>query len=369
MNPFKIGRAYSAESFVDRMEEYSALLEGLRSGNNVVVIAPRRFGKTWFLQKFAVESGFSCLYVDMFGVYSVKGFVSALVRQIFEILRRKDLTAFVLSWFRSLPLKVEFNLNVGVASFSFSKDVDDEALLNWLYELLNKVQRELDERLVVILDEFQAYKNIHKNLAESLRSYIQSAENVGFVFSGSFKHMLEQMFFESSGVLYHSCLRVDLNSLLPENDCVEYLVRQFVGTGKVISPDLAKEVYTKTKGHPYYLQLFGYELWSRTDGKVKFEDVEDAFNDIVEKESYNYDILVETLGYKYVKNALKLVAEQTGYLFSVDTLEGYDIPNSSALSKVLRKLSEYGIVEKLGRGKYEIVDPIFEQYARKRFSN
>ncbi|QIV78567.1 ATP-binding protein [Fervidobacterium pennivorans subsp. keratinolyticus] len=367
MNPFKIGRAYSPESFVDRVDEYCDLLEGVKSGNNVVVIAPRRFGKTWFLQKFSVESGFSCLYVDLFGVYSVRGLVNTLVEQIFEILRRKDLMAFFVNYLKNLPFSIQFNL--GFVGVSFSKEVDNEMLLGGLYELLNRVQRELNERLVIVLDEFQAYKNVHKNLAESLRSYIQSAENVGFVFSGSFKHMLEQLFFENSGILYHSCLKVDLNPLLPEDDCVEYLVRQFGRTGKVISPDLAKEVYTKTKGHPYYLQLFGYELWSRTQAEVDFEDVEDAFNNIVEKESYNYDILVETLGYKYVKNALKLVAEQSGELFSSGTLEGYDIPNSSALSKVLRKLSEYGIVEKLGRGRYEIVDPVFEEYARKRFSN
>lgn len=367
MNPFKIGRAYSPESFVDRVDEYCDLLEGVKSGNNVVVIAPRRFGKTWFLQKFALESGFNCLYVDLFGVYSVNGFVSALVRQIFEILRRTDLMAFVVNYLKSLPFSIE--LNLGLVGISFSKEVDDEALLNGLYELLNKAQRELNERLVVILDEFQAYKNIHKNLAESLRSYLQSRENVVFIFSGSFKHMLEQLFFESSGILYHSCLRFDLNSLLPENDCVEYLVRQFGRTGKVISPDLAKEVYARTKGHAYYLQLFGYELWNRADGKVSFDDVEHAFYEIVEKESYNYDVLIETLGYKYVKNALKLIAEQSSDLFSSETLERYGIPSSSVLSKILKKLSEYGIVEKLGRGRYEIVDPIFEQYARKRFSN
>jgi len=168
------------------------LLESVRSGNNVVVIAPRRFGKTWFLQKFALESGFNCLYVDLFGVYSVNGFVSALVRQIFEILRRTDLMAFVVNYLKSLPFSIE--LNLGLVGISFSKEVDDEALLNGLYELLNKAQRELNERLVVILDEFQAYKNIHKNLAESLRSYLQSRENVVFIFSGSFKHMLEQLF-------------------------------------------------------------------------------------------------------------------------------------------------------------------------------
>ncbi|WP_434223504.1 hypothetical protein [Fervidobacterium gondwanense] len=56
-------------------------------------------------------------------------------------------------------------------------------------------------------------------------------------------------------------------------------------------------------------------------------------------------------------------------MFSSETLERYGIPSSSVLSKILKKLSEYGIVEKLGRGRYEIVDPIFEQYARKRFSN
>jgi len=52
VNPFKTGKTYSPENFIDRRKEYNYLIGAAESGNNVVVVGPRRFGKTWLLQKF-----------------------------------------------------------------------------------------------------------------------------------------------------------------------------------------------------------------------------------------------------------------------------------------------------------------------------
>jgi DNA-binding IclR family transcriptional regulator len=43
----------------------------------------------------------------------------------------------------------------------------------------------------------------------------------------------------------------------------------------------------------------------------------------------------------------------------------YEIPNTSALNRLLKKLTEQGIIEKTGRGKYQIIDPLFERYVNK----
>jgi len=188
---------------------------------------------------------------------------------------------------------------------------------------------------------------------------------VVFVASGSVRHMIEELLFKDSGVLYHSCLKLDIKSMVPEDESVEYIVRKFVDTGKDIDEVCAKRIYTLTRGHPYFVQMLSYEVWNRTEVNVTMEDVENAIGYLRDRESYAYDLIIEALDYKYLKNVLKLVGENDGGYFSNSNLLAYKIPGASALNRLLKTLTEQGIIEKTGRGKYQIIDPLFERYVNK----
>ena len=188
---------------------------------------------------------------------------------------------------------------------------------------------------------------------------------VVFVASGSVRHMIEELLFKDSGVLYHSCLKLDIKSMVPEDESVEYIVRKFVDTGKDIDEVCAKRIYTSTRGHPYFVQMLSYEVWNRTEESVTMEDVENAIDYLRDRESYGYDLIIEALDYKYLKNVLKLIRENDGGYFSNSNLLAYEIPNTSALNRLLKRLTEQGIIEKAGRGKHQIIDPLFERYVNK----
>jgi len=188
---------------------------------------------------------------------------------------------------------------------------------------------------------------------------------VVFVASGSVRHMIEELLFKDSGVLYHSCLKLDIKSMVPEDESVEYIVRKFVDTGKDVDEVCAKRIYTSTRGHRYFVQMLSYEVWNRTEESVTMEDVENAIGYLRDRESYAYDLIIEALDYKYLKNVLKLIGENDGGYFSNSNLLAYEIPNTSALNRLLKRLTEQGIIEKTGRGKYQIIDPLFERYVNK----
>jgi len=366
VNPFKIGKTYTPENFIDRKEEYSYLCNAVESGNNVVVVAPRRFGKTWLLQKFIAEGGYPVIYLDLFGSFSLKGFVQKMMKQAYELLKGKNPMSFVGRYLKHIAKHVSFSFDVGGISFSIDNDLSDEVLIEQMYELLEGVQKDLKKKLVVVLDEFQAYKSISEKLPESLRSFYQTQKDVVFIFSGSMRHMIEELFFEKSGVLYHSCLRVDIGKMLPEDESVEYIVENFNSTGKKIILEDAKRIYELTKGHPYFLQLLCYELWDKAGELISKEEIDVIFDSLCERESYGYELIIETLEYKYLKNVLKLISEQTDGYFSIANLQKYKIPNATTLNNLLKKLTERGIIEKLGRGKYQIIDPLFERYVMVR---
>ncbi|AMW32004.1 Predicted ATPase, AAA+ ATPase superfamily [Fervidobacterium changbaicum] len=365
-NPFKIGKLYSAKDFIDRWKEYESLCSAIESGNNAVVVAPRRFGKTWLLQKFMAESGYPAVYVDLFGLFSLRGFVQKVVKQVYELLKEESPMVFVGKYLKNFARYVKFSVDLGSVSFALDGDVSDDILIEQMYELLEGAQKAVGRRLVVILDEFQAYGAISERLPESLRSFFQTRSDVLFVFSGSMRHMIEELFFEASGVLYHSCLRIDMTSMLPENECVEYILRKFEETDKNISLESARKVYELTKGHPYFLQLLCYELWNKTESSSGIEQVEEVFDYLCDREAYGYDMIIETLDYKYLRNVLKLISEQDGDYFSAENLEKYKLPSAGALNKLLKRLTQHGILEKQGRGKYQIIDPLFERYVVRR---
>lgn len=368
MNPFKVGKGYSQEHFIDRQREIDYMVNVAESGNNLVILAPRRFGKTWLLHKFKESTSFVVLYVDLFGVISLKGLSTQLINQSFQILKEKDPVSFVTKYLKNLGRYISFSINFQHVSFSFSSNVDEEILLNECYKLLSSLSKTLKRRVIVIFDEFQEHERIYKNLPESLRSYFQIEGNVSFFFAGSKKHMLESLFFQKSGAMYHSCLRMDVDTYLPKEDCIQYAQKKFKESYKSLPNEPAEFIFNLTRGHPYFFQLLCYETWNKTDSVVTKEIVTEAYEILCDRESYAYDVLIDKVDYRYVRNILALLTKGESEPFSQETLKRYGIPTASVMSRTLKLLSEHGIVEKLGRGKYIITDPLFESYLQRRIN-
>ncbi|MGB9790514.1 AAA family ATPase [Thermotoga caldifontis] len=368
MNPFKVGKEYSREHFIDRDKELAYMKQVSESGNNLVLLAPRRFGKTWLLHRFAEETPHTVVYVDLFGVISLKGFAMQIIDRSFKILKAKDPVAFVSRYLKNLARYVSFTVALKNVTFSLSPEVDDETLLNESYNLLSSLASTLKKRVIVIIDEFQEYERIHANLPESLRSFFQSENRVSFIFAGSRRHMLEKLFFHNSGTLFRSALRLDIETYLPKDECIAYAKGKFKNSHKNLSDDAADLIYELTRGHPYFFQLLCFEVWNRTENTATVEIVRESFEALLDREAYSYDALIDQLGYRYAKNVLALLSMEGQDIFSQDALRKYEIPNPAIVNKTIRVLSEYGIVEKIARGKYLITDPLFEKYIQRRMN-
>ncbi|MEN3183807.1 MAG: ATP-binding protein [Atribacterota bacterium] len=367
MNPFHFGKEYVPECFIDREKEYAAVCSGVAHGLNLVLIAPRRFGKTWLLQKFMKESGFPVLYVDLFGVLTPYDFAAQLIQGAYAILREENPVAFVSQHLRKLAHHVSFSLSLKGVSFSLNPTVPETESLSEALHLPQSLASALKNRVVVILDEFQEYERILPELPGYIRSVFQKQEEVSYIFSGSRKHMLEKLFFQASGPLYYSAKRVDLGSFLPKEETIQYLEEQFQKSGKPAQREALEHLYAITRGHPYYVQFVSYEVWNLATRWVTKDIVDAAVDTLLHHESYNYDVLLEALGYRHLKKVLSLLASKEREIFNPRVLARWGISSPALLQKILTKLIDYGIVEKLSPGKYEILDPLFAMYVERRF--
>lgn len=367
MNPFHFGKEYIPECFIDREREYAEVLSGARNGVNLVLIAPRRFGKTWLLQKFVRESGIPSLYIDLFGVLTLRDFATQVIQEAYALLREENPVAFVSRYLKTLAHQVSFSLSLRGVSFSLNPVLPEGEILAEAFRLPQSLAETLKTRVVVILDEFQEYERVLPEPPGYIRSLFQKQEGVSYIFSGSRRHMLEKLFFQANGPLYYSAKRVDLGSFLPRTETVRYLEERFRTSGKPAQSEALEYLYTVTRGHPYYVQFVSYEVWNLATGWVTKDTVDAAITALLRHESYNYDVLIEALGYRHLKKVLSLLASKEEEIFNPRVLARLGISSPALVQKILAKLIDYGIVEKLSPGKYELLDPLFAMYVERRF--
>ncbi|MBU1262738.1 ATP-binding protein [bacterium] len=210
INPFKAGSTVTDEYFTDREEEIKTLLLDLKSGQNVILYSPRRFGKTSLILKVIShlkKEDCLCIYVDLFPISSKKRFAEILAsaiakgtsKRVEEVARK--IKNFLPNIFPKIVLKgegnMEFDLEFG------ERELDIEKLLTSLYDLPQNIASKRRKRIVMVFDEFQQIGQIDgEEIEKNLRSKIQHHNDVSYIFMGSKRHLMERIFNDKSRPFY-----------------------------------------------------------------------------------------------------------------------------------------------------------------------
>ncbi len=153
-----VGNPVQGDDFFGRTEETTALWESIQEGNNVVLLAPRRVGKTSLAIRVgeqAVAAGWKFLLVDAQGDRDELGFLSNL----FEKLKAAGLKlpalahlAESIAWLRrTLPNKIGgWGVSLEINNAAGAKETTSlEALVNRLFDQLE----ENGEQVLIAVDE------------------------------------------------------------------------------------------------------------------------------------------------------------------------------------------------------------------------
>jgi AAA+ ATPase superfamily predicted ATPase len=117
-NPFKFGTVVDGVHFTDREDELTKIGSHLKSENHLIVISPRRFGKTSLIKKILNESDRRFIYLDMQLIVSEEDFASQLLKRIYRIFPAQKIRSFIKS-FRLIP-SVIMNPVTGEVEISFT---------------------------------------------------------------------------------------------------------------------------------------------------------------------------------------------------------------------------------------------------------
>ena len=255
INPFSVISYLGSDYFCDRENETKQLELALKNGRNITLISPRRMGKTGLIKHLFEQISpkeATCLYVDLDQTTCLADMVKAFGEVVMKKIGKPSERVWkeILAWFKSFrPV-----LTADAAGMpQLTLDVKPTEAETSLGELLNWLE---NSKLpcYVAFDEFQVIADYpEKKMEALLRSHIQQLTNVHFIFAGSQKHLLTEMFMSANRPFFQSTQMFPLYEI-PENAYFAFAQRHFERHGQSIDETTFHEIYTMLYGHTWYIQ-------------------------------------------------------------------------------------------------------------------
>jgi AAA+ ATPase superfamily predicted ATPase len=369
-NPFTYGDLAADDSFTDRADELAQLTADARNGQNVAVIAPRRYGKSSLVKaalRDLIGEGFLVVEVDLMTTPTKERLAAKLAKSIHDdvatpLFRAKER----LRIFGSLRIVPAMNVDThGVMSFGFSatrsaSDIDET--IERLLELPAEIAADKRRRLVVSFDEFQEITQIDPRLPALMRAVFQHQPDVAHLYAGSRRDMMRRLFSDAHEPFYRSAKTMEIGPIAVPL-FAEFVKAQFDRTDRGVSDEAVDGLLAVTGGHPYATQELAYALWEDVPEGFTGSagDLADALRAVLRAESARFTLIWET-STRPQKLLLQALAREPGRPFSNPYRLRHDLPPSSGVQRALRPLLDAELVRKEEDGHYDLAEPFLREW-------
>ena len=293
MNPFFLTPQTPNDFFCDRKQETEDIVRYLENGSNIALISPRRYGKTGLIYHIfdaltAKNAPVELYYLDIYSSRSVDDFIALLTESIFQTLKKESLIKKFLKALGGIRPMFSADPLTGAPQISFTFQSDNQrryslkALLDYLDNRPTKV--------ILAIDEFQQVREYDGISMEALlRTYIQPLKNVQFIFSGSKRHLIAEMFTAEHSPFYESAAIYPIDKIDREV-YADFIVSQFKAQKKSIAPEAVDFILDWTRCHTFYTQFLCNRVFQSVKKEVSLVDVLMAADTILKE---NADTFLE----------------------------------------------------------------------------
>ncbi len=377
MNPFYITGIIPSAYFCDRETETDWLVRTVTNQANVLLTSPRRMGKTQLIRHFyerpEIKGHYHTFYVDIYPTTSLHEFVLFLSKEIYSVLVPKGKAALnrFLSVLRSLTGSFTYDPVSGVPSFNVKLgDIQaPELTLGEIFDYLEKA----DLPCIFAIDEFQQIDRYpEKNVEALLRSHVQTMNNCRFIFAGSNRHILENMFHSAAKPFYNSTEQLYLDRIAREK-YVAFICDKFREAGREILSGAAQLAYDIFEGHTYYVHNLLHHIFATVapEKTVDENDILFVLDAILEEKAHAFAGQLSQLNYgqKETLVAIAKAGKATG-VTSVAFIKKNALKSPSSVQYAITTLLDSQILtyEQEGRGKtYSLEDRFLEMWIRKTY--
>lgn len=373
-NPFYITGIIPEQFFCDRNNETAWMVRTLENKAHILLTSPRRMGKTQLIRHIFNQSSIkdNCytFYTDLFPTTTFQEFVLFLSKEIYSVLVPKGKATLdrFLSGLHSLVGCLGYDPVTNTPTFNV-KLGDIQAPELTLEEIFNYLEN-ADKPCIFAIDEFQQIATYpESNVEATLRTYIQKMNNCLFIYAGSNRHILENMFNSAARPFYNSTEQIYLSSI-PKDIYMTFINEQFAKAGRRITPEAASFAYDLFEGHTYYVHnvLHNVFAYVENDQLVDEDDIRQAVRDILEEKARPFASVMNQLNYQQKETLVAIAKEgKASGVTSVAFVRKHSLKSPSSVQYAISALLEKQILtyENATRAKvYSVSDRFFELWIR-----
>ena len=350
-NPFKFGTLVDGEFFTDRVTELESIQRMLDSENHLVLISPRRFGKSSLVAKAVKASGRPSISLNMQNMLSIEDFASKILRELFRLYPLERIR-HLMTHFRIAPTVSTNPITNGI-DVSFQPVINGIVLLEDAMALLEKVSTE-NKKLIVVFDEFQEIMNIRKGLDKQLRSIMQEQQHLNYILLGSQESMMTEIFERKKSPFYHFGKLMHL-SKIPYEDFRTYVAER-LPLKEASQNSVVDDILSFTGLHPYYTQQLSAQVWEMMTYDKLFDNVvSEAVNAIIQ----THDLDFERLWLSFNRTDRFIMQSLSS---QKNPLQNRQMATSTTFSAI-KRLMKAGYV--IRTEDYEVEDPFFKTWILK----
>jgi uncharacterized protein len=372
-NPFRFGDLALDEAFTNRESELRALEADILNGQNVVIFAPRRYGKSslvWRAAQRLTAKKVLVAQVDLMTAATKEQFAAKLAQAIYEeiaspLYRARERAANV---FRSLRITPTMTLDPvdGSVRFSFTagyapEDVD--ATLERLLQLPAELSAERKRRVCLVFDEFQEVLELDPGLPALMRAVFQAQPEVAHVYLGSKRAMMTRLFNDENEPFWRSAKLMELGVIAPD-EFAPFIRDRFEATGRRIGDDALGGVLDATGGHPYATQELCYHLWEETPSRrtAREPDLSAAIGRVLRSENAHFTLIWDRASRVQRATLQALAAEPLVSATAREFRRRHGLPGGSSVQRALDALVAEELIVRVAAGLYRIAEPFLADW-------
>ena len=364
INPFVLSPAIPDELFCDRQKESALLMKSVSNQENVVLISPRRVGKTGLIyhcfNQPDIRDNFITISIDILHTTSFQEFIKELGTAVFNTIAKRSeyLTKLFITTLRSL------SGSFGIDPVTFMPTFDlklgqinmPEYTLDEIFTYLEKA----DKPCIVAIDEFQQITRYQdSNIEALLRGRIQKLVNTHFIFAGSERRMMNEMFFSDKRPFFQSATLLQLEPI-DLTVYTNFAVQQFVAANKNIEPEAIEWAYNTFDGVTLYIHKLLHDTFADTlsGSTCTLTVMKQAAEQLLQQNSKR---LQELLAYvtEQQKELLYAIAADryVQRITSSDFVKRHHLKSASAVQSAVKRLLDFDLITEQHKS-FSISDPL-----------
>src|SRR3990167_9611138 len=353
--------------FCNRNKERNALKTSIDEHEHIVLVAPRRYGKTSLITQVLKEIDTPSVSIDFFFVLAQAEVRKAITEGVSKIInallpKTKPLAHKLIDSIATLNPKIIFNI-LG-QKLEISTRQTTEKSISELLLTLDQFAEKTKKSCVIVFDEFQQIGELKENHAveAAIRHAVERSRFVSYIFCGSKRHLLSEMFSNKSRPLYHLCDLMTIDRI--HDDSYQLFLNKMAQNKwmQSLQDDVVQEIIHLSESHPYYVNALCRRLW-RHDTPPSLSDIRNTWHDYVcqQQDWVSNDLVQLTLNRRKVLTAL---AVEPTHLFQGQAFSTNTGLTPSSINKCIADLRKLDLIYQDRSGYYRVLDPVISYFIR-----